>query len=93
MKRLAIAVSIVCGVLVAAPSVAQQKLGDVAGSIKLKKTDGDSVVIDGSDVGRSTGSSSTTLGCWRALRRSDGLPRRWRASCQPWWPLHRASNR
>jgi hypothetical protein len=60
MKRLAIAVSIVCAVLVAGPSVAQQKLGDVAGSIKLKKTDGDSVVIDGSDVGRFTGGSSTS---------------------------------
>ncbi len=75
MKRLAIAVSIVCAVLVAGPSVAQQKLGDVAGSIKLKKTDGDSVVIDGSDVGRFTGSSSSSSTAGGLYAVSDGLPR------------------
>jgi hypothetical protein len=36
----------------AAPAVAQQSLGDVAGSIKLKRPQGESVVIDQSSVGR-----------------------------------------
>ncbi len=62
MKSLAIAASIVSAVLVTAPGMAQQKLGDVAGSIKLKKTEGQSVVIDGSDVGRAPGRSATSSG-------------------------------
>jgi len=65
MKRLAIAVSIVSGLLVAVPVPAQQKLGDVAGSIKLKKSGEQNVVIDGSDVGqtsrRATSSSGSDL--------------------------------
>jgi hypothetical protein len=65
MKRLAIAASIVSGLLMAVPVSAQQKLGDVAGSIKLNKGGEQSVVIDGSDVGqtsqRSTASSGSDL--------------------------------
>ena len=44
-------------VAVAAPVVAQQNLGDVAGSIKLKKTGDDAVVIDQRSVGRSRSTS------------------------------------
>ena len=36
----------------AAPSEAQQSLGDVAGSIKLKRTEGEAVVIDRSTIGQ-----------------------------------------
>jgi hypothetical protein len=39
--------------LLAAPVAAQQNLGDVAGSIKLKRPEGESVVIDSSTMGRS----------------------------------------
>ena len=59
MKRLAVAASILSGVMMATPGGAQQKLGDVAGSIKLKKTGEESVVIDGSDVGRTSGRSAS----------------------------------
>jgi len=44
-------------VAVAAPVAAQQSLGDVAGSIKLKKTGGDQVVIDQRSVGKSRSTS------------------------------------
>ena len=44
-------------VAVAAPVAAQQNLGDVAGSIKLKKTGDDAVVIDQRSVGRSRSTS------------------------------------
>jgi hypothetical protein len=74
MKRLAIAASIVSGLLMAVPVPAQQKLGDVAGSIKLKKSGEQSVVIDGSDVGQTSkrsGSSSGTDLLYEVL--TDGL--------------------
>jgi hypothetical protein len=38
--------------IVAAPAIAQQSLGDVAGSIKLKRPEGESVVIDQNSVGK-----------------------------------------
>ena len=62
MKRLAIAVSIVSGLLVAVPVPAQQELGDVAGTIKLKKSGEQNVVIDGSDVGQTSRRSSSSSG-------------------------------
>ena len=43
--------------VVAAPAVAQQSLGDVAGSIKLKRTEGSEVVIDQKSVARSRSTS------------------------------------
>ena len=58
MKRLGVVAWIVSAALMAAPVSAQQKLGDVAGSIKLKKTGSESVVIDGSDVGQTRGRST-----------------------------------
>jgi len=45
-------------VAIAAPAAAQQSLGDVAGSIKLKRTGGDEVVIDQQSVGRPRSTSS-----------------------------------
>jgi len=45
-------------VAVVAPAVAQQSLGDVADSIKLKKTGDDVVVIDQRSVGRSRSTSA-----------------------------------
>ena len=62
MKRLAIAASIVSGLLITVPVMAQQKLGDVAGSIKLKKSDEQTVVIDGSAVGQTSRRSATSSG-------------------------------
>ncbi len=62
MKRLAIAASIVSGLLLAVPVPAQQKLGDVAGSIKLNKSGEQSVVIDGSDVGQTSRNSTSASG-------------------------------
>ena len=49
-------------VAVAAPVVAQQSLGDVAGSIKLKNTGDDVVVIDQRSVGRSRSTSPALSG-------------------------------
>lgn len=46
-------------VAAAAPVAAQQSLGDVAGSIKLKRTGDDTVVIDQKSVGRSRRTSSS----------------------------------
>jgi hypothetical protein len=64
MKRLALAASIMGAILGASPGTAQQKLGDVAGSIKLKKSGSESVVIDSSDVSQQSarGGSSSGLG-------------------------------
>jgi len=62
MKRLAIAVSIVGGLLVAVPVPAQQKLGDVAGTIKLKKSGEQNVVIDSSDVSQTSRRSTSWSG-------------------------------
>lgn len=41
-----------CLLIAAAPVAAQQSLGDVAGSIKLKRPEGESVVIDQNSVGQ-----------------------------------------
>ena len=60
MKPLAIGAWLVCGLLASAPLTAQQKLGDVAGSIKLNKTGSEKVVIDGSNTGQAARSSSST---------------------------------
>ena len=61
MYRLSHAAAILGVLIIAAPVTAQQKLGDVAGSIKIKHPEGESVVIDGSEIGqtsrRNTGSS------------------------------------
>jgi len=46
-------------VAIAAPATAQQSLGDVAGSIKLKRTGDNDVVIDHKSVGRSRSISSS----------------------------------
>jgi hypothetical protein len=65
MKRLILAAAILGMLSIAAPSAAQQKLGDVAGSIKIKRPEGEAVVIDGEDIGqtssRSAGSSDADL--------------------------------
>jgi len=53
-------------VAAAAPVAAQQSLGDVAGSIKLKRTGDDTVVIDQKSVGRSR-STSPSLSDGEAL--------------------------
>jgi len=45
--------------VIAAPAAAQQSLGDVAGSIKLKRTGDNDVVIDQKSVGRSRSISSS----------------------------------
>lgn len=62
MKRLTLGAWIVCGLMVAAQASAQQKLGDVAGSIKLKKTGDETVVIDGSSAGQSSRRSTSASG-------------------------------
>ena len=62
MNRLAVAASISC-VLWATPAVlAQQKLGDVAGSIKLKKTGTEPVVIDSAELRPSSAGSGSRSG-------------------------------
>jgi hypothetical protein len=61
MKRLTISVLILC-VMAAIPTAAQQKLGDVAGSIKLKKSEGEAVVIDDAQMGRRSRSASSGAG-------------------------------
>jgi len=65
MKRLKVAAAFLSVLFVAASATTQQKLGDVAGSIKLNTSGEQSVVIDGSDVGqtsrRSTSASSSDL--------------------------------
>jgi len=50
MKISGILIGLAIATLVTAPAVAQQSLGDVAGSIKLKRPEGDSVVIDQDSV-------------------------------------------
>lgn len=62
MKRLTLGAWIVCGLMMAAQASAQQKLGDVAGSIKLKKTGDETVVIDGSSAGQSSRRSTSASG-------------------------------
>lgn len=62
MKPLTLGAWIVCGLLTTAPLAAQQKLGDVAGSIKLKKTGDETVVIDGSTAGQTSRRSASTSG-------------------------------
>jgi hypothetical protein len=60
MKRLISAAAILGMLLIAAPSMAQQKLGDVAGSIKINRPEGEAVVIDGSDIGQTSRRSSAS---------------------------------
>jgi hypothetical protein len=55
MKFSGILVSLAIAALVAAPAAAQQSLGDVAGSIKLKRPQGESVVIDQNSVKNTRG--------------------------------------
>ena len=45
-------IGMAAAVTVAAPTAAQQSLGDVAGSIKLKRPEGESVVVDRDTVGK-----------------------------------------
>lgn len=53
--RTAVIVSLMLAVVL--PAGAQQKLGDVAGSIKLKKTEGEPVVIDDAGMARASAPS------------------------------------
>jgi hypothetical protein len=53
MKWSTLAIGLAFTVALAAPVIAQQSLGDVAGSIKLKRPEGESVVIDGNSVAQS----------------------------------------
>jgi len=46
------AIGLAITVILVAPVAAQQSLGDVAGSIKLKRPEGESVVIDQNNVGK-----------------------------------------
>lgn len=62
MKRMKLAAAILGVLSVAAQVMAQQKLGDVAGSIKIKRPEGEAVVIDGSDVGQTSRRSSASSG-------------------------------
>ena len=48
-------------IMAAMPAAAQQSLGDVAGSIKLKRTQGEPVVVDGSSLARTSGPSRSSL--------------------------------
>lgn len=52
MKRSALIIALVVVTALAAPSGAQQSLGDVAGSIKLKRPEGETIVIDRSTIGQ-----------------------------------------
>jgi hypothetical protein len=47
--------------MAAMPAAAQQSLGDVAGSIKLKRPQGEAVVVDGSSLTRTSGPSRSSL--------------------------------
>lgn len=48
-------------IMAAMPAAAQQSLGDVAGSIKLKRPEGEAVVVDGSSLARTSGPSRSSL--------------------------------
>ena len=52
MKRSMLVSGLVIFAICVAPAVAQQSLGDVAGSIKLKRPEGESVVIDRDTIGQ-----------------------------------------
>jgi hypothetical protein len=52
MKISTLLIALAIAVVTATPTTAQQSLGDVAGSIKLKRPEGESVVIDQSTVGK-----------------------------------------
>ena len=52
MKWSTMAIGLAITVVLVAPAAAQQSLGDVAGSIKLKRPEGESVVIDQNNVGK-----------------------------------------
>ncbi len=62
MKWISRTIGALVVLLLAAPVAAQQSLGDVAGSIKLKRPEGESVVIDSSTVGRSRRTPSGDAG-------------------------------
>jgi hypothetical protein len=62
MKRLKLAAAFISVLFVAASATTQQKLGDVAGSIKLNTSGEQSVVIDGSDVGQTSRRSTSASG-------------------------------
>ena len=53
MKWSTLAIGLTVTVALVAPAAAQQSLGDVAGSIKLKSPDGESVVIDRDSIAQS----------------------------------------
>ena len=52
-STLAIGLTITVALVAPAPATAQQSLGDVAGSIKLKRPEGEAVVIDGDAITQS----------------------------------------
>jgi hypothetical protein len=52
MKISGILISLAIAAFAVAPAMAQQSLGDVAGSIKLKRPESESVVIDQNNVGK-----------------------------------------
>jgi len=53
MKWSTLAIGLAVTVALAAPATAQQSLGDVAGSIKLKRPEGESVVVDRDSISQS----------------------------------------
>jgi hypothetical protein len=52
MKRSTLVIGLAIVMVLAMPLAAQQSLGDVAGSIKLKRPEGESIVIDQNSVGK-----------------------------------------
>jgi hypothetical protein len=54
MKWSTLAIGLTATVALVAPATAQQSLGDVAGSIKLKRPEGESVVIDRDSIAQSS---------------------------------------
>jgi hypothetical protein len=52
MKWSTLVICVAIAVVLAAPVAAQQSLGEVAGSIKLKRPEGESIVIDQNSVGK-----------------------------------------
>jgi hypothetical protein len=60
MKWSTLVIGLAIAVVSVAPATAQQSLGDVAGSIKLKRPEGDSIVIDQNTVGKARRQPSGT---------------------------------
>jgi hypothetical protein len=62
MKISTVVIALAVAVVAAAPAEAQQSLGDVAGSIKLKSPEGESVVIDQNALGNARRRRAPAMG-------------------------------